>query len=164
MNEKAIGIDAEDFRRAAKALEKEGFRTQAGRTTAYGLRRSANAIRRKVRARAKAHRRTGKMSSNVRTSFYGRGLAFQAKVYAGGSVAGLIVRGTKPHAIESAAAMPITSGKTLIGFARAVSHPGTQGDPFFSKGVKDAAPEVNAIIAGSAATMTRELKYRMERK
>lgn len=162
--ENAIGIDAEDFRRAAHALEREGFQRQAGRTTAYGLRRSANAIRRQVRARARTHRRTGRMAGHVRTRFYGSGLHFQAKVYAGGSVAGLVVRGTKPHAISSPKAMPITSGKALVGFARAVEHPGTQGDPFFAKGVRAAAGEVNAILSGSADTMTRELKYRMERR
>jgi hypothetical protein len=168
MSEQGYGIDAEAFRKAAQALEKEGFDRAAGRTLAYGLRQSGNAIRRKVRAELRPHRRTGKMISNVRVKVVGWGMNQKVGVRATGSGSNLIAGGVRPHAItRDGGAMPIWAGKGksagITGFATAVQHPGFPGDPFFERGIHAAGPEVNAILQKSAETMAKELAYRMHK-
>lgn len=162
-------IDAADFDRAAQALDREGFGAAAGRTASWAIRRSGNAIRRKVRERAKPHRKTGRMAQRVQVIAKGTGLHTEVRVKAGGSIAPLIVRGTAPHDIEpvrSRAIAMTAPGRAgaLIGYSAVVHHPGTKADPFFARGVADSTGEVHDIIRAAAGTMTRELKYRMERK
>lgn len=172
--EREFGINADAFRNAAKALEKEGFDRAAGRTVAFGLRKAANAVRRGVRAEARRHRKTGKLNSGVRTYFKGIGLNFEARVKTTGPVAHLIVGGVTPHPIAgppygrgNSQVMALhASGKAgaLIGFAKVVQHPGFKADPYFHNGVKRAAGDINEAIKKSAETMTKELAYRMRGK
>lgn len=160
-------IDASAFENAAKALERKGFERAAGRTVAWALRRSANVVRRQVRAAAKPHRKRGRLSSNVRTSFAGTGLDFSAKVRSTGPVAHLIAGGVRPHAIEPGRVMAIHgAGKSgpIVGFATAVQHPGFRADPYFHRGVTAAGPEIKAIVDKSAETMRDELAFRMRGK
>lgn len=171
-SESKFGINGDDFRKAAAALEKRGFDKAAGRTVAFALRRSANVVRRHVRAEARPHRKTGRLSGNVRTRFVGVGLAFVARVKSTGPVAHLIVGGVRPHKIGpppygrgSSKVMALHAGKgksnSVVGFATVVSNPGFKGDPYFHRGVERSAPEINAIIDASAQTMVKELAYRM---
>jgi hypothetical protein len=168
--ERDAGIDASAFHDAAKALERAGFERQAGRTVAWALRRSGNVVRRHVRAELKRHRRTGRLAGNVRTRFSGVGLGFSARIWSGGPIAHLIAGGVQPHAIavtDDKRAMTIRApGRAggVVGFAAAIQHPGFSGDPYFRRGVKAAAPEINAIVAKSAETMASELAYRMRSK
>jgi hypothetical protein len=169
MSEREAGIDASAFRDAARALERAGFERQAGRTVAWALRRSANAVRRHVRAELKGHRRTGHLAGNVRTRFGGAGLDFSARVKSGGPVAHLIAGGVQPHAIgvEHKRAMTIRGsgrGAGIEGFATVVQHPGFRADPYFTRGVKASAHDINDIVQKSADTMARELAYRMRSK
>jgi hypothetical protein len=161
-------VDAREFREAASKLTKAGFEKAAGRTVAWALRRSANLVRRNVRAFAKPHRRTGKMADKVRTRFTGAGMDFVAGVKATGAGSNLIVGGVRPHRIAPGKLMPLWAGKgkraAVIGFARVVEHPGFEADPFVHKGIEASKPEIGDIFRKSAETMTSELAYRMRGK
>ena len=109
------------------------------------------------------------MSSNVRVRFRGFGMDTVAGVRSTGSGSNLIAGGVRPHHIEAGGGpMPMWGGKGksagITGFARAVEHPGFAADPFFTRGVRKAAPEINAITQKSADVMVKELAYRMGRK
>jgi hypothetical protein len=162
-------IDAADFDHAARALEREGFGRQAGRTAGWAVRRAANAVRRTVRAAARPHRKTGRMSQRISVKVQGAGLDTTARVHAGG-VAAIIVRGSRPHDIapvRSRALAMTTNGRAggpLVGFATAIHHPGTRPDPFVQQGIEQAQPEVQRIIQEAGDTMRRELAYRIERR
>ena len=162
-------IDASAFDDAAQALERHGFERQAGRTTAWAIKRMGNAARRHVRAEARPHRRTGRLASQVRVVHRGTGLAATTRVTTGGSVAGLIIGGTAPHDIAPVRSRAIAMtgpGRAgpLIGFAAIVHHPGTRPDPYFARGVRAAGPEMREITDQAADTMARELAYRMTRR
>lgn len=170
-------VDASDFKRAAQALTKEGFEAAAGRTVAWALRRSANVARRNVRLKARPHRKTGHMASNIRVRYKGAGIGFTARVWAGSPVAHLISGGVKPHEtpLVNAGALTIRaggqfggdvrSGGTVVALTKGSVHsPGFPGDPFFATGVDASRPEIGAIFQKSADTMVRELAYRISRR
>ncbi len=166
MSDRDYGIDASDFVAASKALERHGFERQAGVTVAYAIKRSATVVRRHVRKEVRSHRRRGRLSSNVVVRHRGAGLEFVATVKSAGPVAHLIAGGVAPHDIAPGSVMAIHGpGRSgpVIGFATAVRAPGFPADPYFARGVRGAAPEINAIIDKSADTMARELAFRMER-
>lgn len=166
---KPYGIDASDFVDASKALERHGFERQAGITVAYAIKRSANAVRRNVRGELKRHRKSGRLSRAVIVKSRGTGLDIVTKVKSAGPIAHLVSGGVAPHDIdaEPGGVMvirgPGAGFRPTIGYATAVRHPGFQGDPYFARGVRKAAPEINAILQKSADTMARELAFRMER-
>lgn len=167
MSARDYDVDMTAFKHAAHELERHEFQAAAGRTVAYALRRAANAIRRKVREALRGHRRTGRLASNVRVRYQGTGLAFESLVWSSGPIAHLIVGGVRPHRIEPGKVMPIhASGRRgpVVAFAYAVESPGFPADPYFRKGVKAAAPEINAIFDKSAETMAAELAYRLSRR
>lgn len=160
MSRAEITIDTTDFRKAAEALERAGFERQAGRTTAWALRRIVNLIRKNVRLELKPHRVTGKMRDRVRVRFHGVGLKATAGVRSTGSQSNLIAGGVRPHRIEHPR-MPLWGKSAVQGFASVVEHPGFAADPFFHRGYRRSIPEINAIAKKSAETMAKELAYRM---
>lgn len=161
-------IDARDFQRAGKELEHAGFGERAGTTMGYAIRRSANLVRKNVRAELRPHNKTGKMRDRVRVRIRGRGLETVGGIKTTGVGSNLIVGGVAPHRITSqdGKVMPLYQGKGrglgITGFARAVEHPGFKGDPFFKRGVDKSVPAINDILRASAATMVRELAFRMK--
>lgn len=168
VSEQSYGIDASDFRAAIEATTREGYRKAASKPVHTAMRASANAVRRHVRAKLKPHRRTGKMSSNVRIRFRGYGLSMMAGIRATGSGGNLIAGGVKPHRIEPGKVMPLYEGRGkstgITGFARAVEHPGFAADPFFDEGVKAAAPEINALLRGAIDGIASNMANAMEGK
>jgi hypothetical protein len=168
MSEQAYGIDASDFRAAIRATESGAFPKVASKPVHATMRALANAVRRHVRGRLKPHRRTGKMASNVRVRFRGYGLNAMAGVRAVGSGGNLIAGGVQPHRIEPGRIMPLYEGRGrsagITGFARAVEHPGFAADPFFDKGVQDAAPEINALLQGTVDAIAERMAAAMEGK
>jgi hypothetical protein len=167
-SEAELGVDGSAFRRAAAALEGEGFDRVAGRLVAPALRKGGNAVRRHVRARLKPHRRTGKLARNVRVETAGAGVRLAVTVRSAGPIAHLVAGGVRPHdeAVVHARAMTIKApGRAggVVAFASTVHHPGFAGDPYFEHGARDAAPEIQAIVQGSADDMARELADRIKR-
>jgi hypothetical protein len=164
MSKGGFTVDASDFDKAAKALEKAGFERQAGRTAGWALRRIANLVRANVRKELGPHRRTGKMRDRVRVRIAGQGLKMVAGVKTTGSGSNLIVGGVRPHTIAGPV-MPLWTGRgrssTVTGFARAVEHPGFPPDPFFHRGFVKSKPAIQDILKASAKTMASELAYRM---
>ena len=186
-------IDGSAFRRAADALEQAELRKLADQTVGAVLVRGANAVRRHVRAQAASHRRTGKMAGRVQYTKTGFGLATVVKVRAGGPVAHLVEGGTAGHEIRAGKgsgqlgggghALTIRgsgsvnsrwsgsgsravrgAGADVLAVRVAVRHPGTRADPFFARGVADARAEVQTLVDAGAATMARNLAFRMSRK
>lgn len=174
MSESQFGIDASAFRRAADALENNGFAKLAGPPVAMAIKQSAYAVRRNVRKELKPHKRTGRLHKDVRTKFQGAGLLFIAKVKSTGPVAHLIIGGVKPHTIGpppfrrgSATVLPIHEGGSngaVVAFSKVVEHRGFGGDPYFHRGVQRAAPEINELIRIAADAMCKELAKRMSTK
>lgn len=160
-------VDARDFERAAAALEGHGFDRVAGRTVQGAIRKMINAVRRHVRAAAKPHRRTGRLSSNVRVYFTGQGMDFVGRVKAAGPVAHLIIGGVRPHQIRTRHVMALRGpgrAAPVIGFAQAVQHPGFRADPFFARGVSDASADMQQIIEQAADRMVDDLTYRLGKR
>lgn len=173
MTRASFTVDDRDFREAAKALEHAGFERQAGRTVAWAIRRSINVVRRNVRAELKPHSKSGKMRDRIRTRFSGLGMDFVGGMKSTGVASNLIVGGVQPHPIAAGKVMPLWAGKGafragngagITGFASAVQHPGFAADPFVKRGIARSAPAINEILDTSAATMVRELAYRMRGK
>jgi hypothetical protein len=162
-------IDSSEFDRAVRVLEHE-FDPIAAKVVSTALRQSGNVVRNSVRKEAAPHRRTGKMRGQVRMKMKGRGLRTTARVSAGGSAAGLVIRGVKPHPIAPGKVMPLwggrgrltlTGGRGIEGFATAVEHPGFDADPFFARGMMAAMPQVHTIIGQGAATLASDLARKL---
>jgi hypothetical protein len=157
-------VMTDDFERAARVLGHQNFERVAGKVLGGAIRQGGNLVRRKVRARARPHRRSGHMSDAVTMRVTGRGMDVQAKVHAGGPVAHLIAGGVRAHDIEPGKSMPIHSRTgTVTAFATAVHHPGFPADPFFHHGVRDALPEVNKIVDAAIDQLAHDLVKLMER-
>lgn len=186
-------IDGSAFARAADALEQAEFRKLADQTVGAVLVRGANAVRRRVRAQAASHRRTGKMAGRIQYSKTGFGLDTIVKVRAGGPVAHLVEGGTRAHEIRAGkgsgqlggAGQALTirgagsvnsrwsgggskavrgAGADVLAVRNVVRHPGTRAEPFFARGVADARDEVQQLVDAGAATMANNLAFRMSRK
>lgn len=151
-----IQIDYSEFEAAAKRLQGAGFGKAADKAWQWASRQVINAARRNIRARAKPHKRTGRMADHVRTRFRGRGMDQVGGVRATGSGSNLIVGGVKPHRIAGSL-MPMWKGGSIEGFSRAVEHPGFAADPFVDKGIEDTRPEAGRVFAHTAETMAKAL-------
>lgn len=153
-----VTVDAADFNRAAAALEGAGFDELAGKIVKHALRRSANVVRDNVRTRAARHGQ--RLAKGVHTTWRGAGFAFQLRVSATGPVAHLIAGGVKPHRIAPGRVMKIGG---VIGFARAVQHPGFRADPFVHRGIVDSLPAIQAIVDQAGSEMAAALAARLKR-
>lgn len=163
-------IDATPFGKASKAIA--GFETAANRALEAALRKAGQAVRKSVRAEAKPHRRTGKLSKGIRLWAKGRGRDATVTVKSTGPVAHLIVGGVKPHAITqpykrgNATVMALHApGKAggVTGFAKTVEHPGFGADPYFKRGVDASRDEVNRILATQGDLMAKQLAKQIEK-
>jgi len=176
MSGASITVDSPDLDRAIAALDARGWDRAALPPVRNAIRKSINLVRKYVRAEAAPHRRSGKMRDRVRTRFSGTstGWAFWGGMKSTGAPSNLIVGGVKPHAIAAGGAvMPMWEGRGkwrkgegrgVTGFARRVEHPGFAADPFVDRGIDRARPELQAFFDAAAATMAKELAYRMERR
>lgn len=163
MSDDTITIDADDFIRAAEALEGAGFDRQAGRIVASALRKSGNSVRRHVRERLKPHRQTGKLARAVRQDVRGYGMDTAVTVRSGGPVAHLVSGGVRAHDIDPGRIMAMHGpgrAKPLIGFAQAVHHPGFRGDPYFAKGIRDAQGDIQGYLSDAADDLVGALMRR----
>lgn len=160
----AFEVSAADFEHAAQALTVNGFITVSEpiiEGTIYGI---GILVRRKVRNRLARHNRTGKLRSLVVQDSKGRGYDYVMVVKSAGPVAHLVAGGVKPHEIRSLKPMPIRAAAGgVTTFAQAVHHPGFRGDPYFRNGIRDAGPDIDALVAQSAADLEREVAARVTR-
>jgi hypothetical protein len=156
-------VDAKDFARAAEALSAAGFKDVADPLIGLAIHDIGVIVRRKVRLRLLSHYRTGKLRSGVVQVKGGSGIDTVGIVKSTGPIAHLIAGGVKPHTIRSHKHMPIRGFGGITTFAQTVHHPGFRGDPYFHKGVEDAARDIDKIVVKATDTMAIELKARIER-
>lgn len=164
MSTPSLVVDVSGVYEAAQALSEDVQPIAAG-ILANAMVDMGNATRRHVRAQIKGHRKTGKLASHVGMKRYGVGFNRIVRVYSGGSVAVLIVKGASPHIEQPGKIMPMREGRGafkggkgagIIGFRRVVHHPGFPGDPYFRRGV-DAAQSENDATLERAITQIAEL-------
>jgi hypothetical protein len=163
-------IDHHDFDQAARALEDANFKSLAGKAVSPAMRKSANLVRKNVRAALKPHNRTGKMRDRVKVRFAGFGLNTVAGVRTTGSGSNLVIGGVRPHHIPagggSGKVMPMWGGRKkeagITGFATASEHPGFRGDPFFHRGVMASQAGIQQLVQGAADEMVRLLADAMK--
>jgi len=167
-----FSIDSHEFEDAARALEQAEFKELAGQTVGAVLNRSGNAVRRHVRAAARPHRKSGRMAGKIRIYRTGDGLDTEVRVHAGGRVAHLVERGFKAHGIVPRQARVLAikgsrsrgGGHNVVALTVSVQHPGYAGDPFFERGVEDSRSDVQEQFTAGAATMARNLAFRISRR
>lgn len=158
-------VDARDFDRAARALEH--FDRRAGTVVAPALEASGVAVQQAVRARARRHRKTGKLERFVSLRTTGSGLATEVRVHAGGRVAPIIAGGSRPHDITPVRSRALAMGPrggSVIGFAAAVHHPGTSADPFVTAGIAASRHEISQNVKAAGDRLVRELATDMTRR
>jgi hypothetical protein len=171
-----ISITSPDIDHAIRELSARGWDKAALPTMRNLVRRTVNTVRKNVRAQAAPHRKTGKMRNSVRTRFAAQssGWRFYGSMRVTGAVANLIVGGVVPHRITAGGAvMPMWTGagkwkrgegRGIIGFARAVEHPGFAADPFVDRGIDESRPAIQGYMDDAVKTMAKELAYRLERR
>jgi hypothetical protein len=167
-------ITSPDIERAMAELTAKGWDRAALPPIRKAIRLSVNVTRKNVRSEARAHRRTGRMSGNVRTRMGGAGWRFTGAMRATGAPSNLIVGGVKPHPIDlGGKVMPIyggrgawKSGKGLAveGFARRVEHPGFAPDPFVHRGIVRSGPAISGYLKDAAEEIARQLALRIRSK
>lgn len=147
-------IDDDEFRRVSKELNAV-WRRSASQYVSSAVRRSADVVQAHIKAEARRHKRTGRMESNIQQHRTGQGMGIVVRVEAGGSIAPLIVRGVRPH--RETGHMRFEASTGVVTFAKAIEHPGFPGDPFVTRGVRRARPEVKAILDRTIARMAASL-------
>lgn len=190
----SLDINADDFKYASVALQEKNFKGTAGQAVGPALRDSGNIVRRHVRAELAPHRRSGKTASHIESRVTGVGLSTVVTVKAASKTAHLLEGGTAAHeevarggsggaqlggsgkvmtirgggasngAFAGFGIRAIRSEGQIVALASRVHHPGSRADPFFERGVRDAAPEVQSRIDEAAVVMTATLDNRMKRR
>jgi hypothetical protein len=167
-------VDARDFQKAVRGLEKRGWDATAGKNVVHAMRLILNVVRRTTRGELRPHNKTGRMRDRIRIKFVGRGMDASGSVRANGPGVNLIVGGVKPHPITAGGkVMPMWGGKGKLktsgagaaveGFATRVEHPGFKGDPFFARGIGLARPEVPGILQASIDAIAAETAEHLKR-
>ena len=160
-------IDARDFKAAADALERQAFGELAGDVLGPTLTDAGDLVTSAVKARARRHRRSGRLEAQISSTTVGDGLDTRIRVRAGGRIAPIIVGGSRPHeirAVRSRALRMLAPGGRLIGFARAIRHPGTRPDPFVAEGIADARGDISAEVDRAGDRLVSELAGSMTRR
>lgn len=151
--EGSVSIDAAAFDAAAQAFGPD-FDAAAAQMITDAMQRGAEVIQRAVVKQAKRHKRSGRLERQIKiTAPTGVGFGQEIIVKSGGSVAPIIAGGARAHmipraGIKSHRPMPISRGRVwrVIGFAEHVQHPRVAGDPYFSRGVRNARLAVNNVF------------------
>jgi hypothetical protein len=155
-----VQIDASSFEAASAAFGPR-FDDEAGQIIADAMQRSAEVIQRAVIKRAKRHKQTGRLESQIRIiKPSGSGFARSMRVHSGGSVAHLVAGPVRAHRIvvsPAETAMPIKIAGFTMGFADVVQHPGMRGDPYFKAGVQNARLAVHNVMLAAGRKLTRHL-------
>lgn len=155
-----VDIDARDFTDAILAFG-EKFDLQAALEIEKAMDQSGEIVQRAVRKRAARHRRTGSLERNVRIVAVGAGFDHTVRVRSGGHHAHLVAGRVRAHRIVSrqplTLAMPLYVGGHVTGFAEAVEHRATRGDPYFHVGVMNSRLAINAVLKASAARLATHL-------
>lgn len=155
-----IAIDAHDFAMAALAFG-DRFDLEAGLEIERAMDQSGEIVQRAVKKRAKRHYRTGRLERNIRIMAVGAGWDRIVRVRSGGSVAHLVAGHVRAHKIASkepkTPAMPLFVGGKIVGFAEAVQHPATRGDPYFHVGAMNSRLAINAVLKASAKHLAAHL-------
>jgi uncharacterized protein (DUF1501 family) len=155
-----VEVDARDFRAAAVALGSfDGIVDDVIGPTEL---RAGEVLEAAIRSAGSRHRATGKMLRNIKARPVGSGVGTRVRVTTGGSVAHLIVGGTRGHFISP------TRGRALVlagGELRSLAHhPGTRPDPFPARGIADAADELDRIYTDAGAAIVDQLADELKRR
>ena len=157
---KSFEIDSSALTKAGAAYGGK-FDAYAGSEMQRVMDQSGEIVQRAVRKRAKRHYRTGSLERNVRITATGAGWDRKVKVRSGGHHAHLVAGPVRAHRIPSrqpeTKAMPLYVSGHVIGFAEAVQHPATRGDPYFHVGVSNSRLAILAVMRASAKKLTAHL-------
>lgn len=149
-------FDGADFYAAAIAFG-PAFTLEAGLIIERVLDQAGEVVQRRVKDRARRHRRSGSLERGIKLEGAGAGFDHAVRVRSSGPLAHLIVGGTDPHEIR-----PIEKrALSFAGAARpfgAAQHPGTRGDPYFRDGVRASIGDVGGILRDGGRELARELK------
>jgi hypothetical protein len=159
-----VEFDVSAFDAAAASFGRD-FDTEAAKMITDAMQRSAEVIQRAVVKSARPHRRTGRLERQIRiVAPTGTGFGQQMRVKSGGRIAHLVAGPVRGHDIPRQGghprkAMPLLYGKAglAIGFAEHVYHPATRGDPYFSRGVKNARLAVNNVMQAAIRRLAAHL-------
>lgn len=166
----ALELDLSPVQDAIRELRGAGYEKAAAGILGRNLRTASNAVRRNVRGELKSHRKTGRMSSNVRVRVTSSPdlAGLSASVKSTGSGSNLIVGGVRPHSETSDGPMPLFVGRgrssSVAGFARAVQHPGFAADPFFARGVDASEHDIHTALTAAQDEMASALARRLKRE
>lgn len=153
-------IDASEFTKAALAFG-DKWDLQAGLEVEKVMDQSGGIVQRAVRKRAKRHFRTGSLERNVRVVAVGAGWDRTVRVHSGGKHAHLVAGNVRQHPIISrqpkTPAMPLYTRGGIKGFAEAVEHRATRGDPYFHVGAMNSRLAINAVLKASARRLATHL-------
>jgi bacteriophage HK97-gp10 putative tail-component len=156
-----IAIDASDFTAAMLAFGPD-FDVWAGQEIERAMRASGQVVKRAVIKRAKRHYRTGRLERGIKVDETGAGWDLVVRVRSTGHAAHLVAGPVKAHRIANrkhpeTPAMPLYVGGSVTGFAQAVEHPATKGDPYFHVGAMNSRLAINAILKASADRLAGHL-------
>lgn len=155
-----IDIDASAFTKAILAFGPL-LDVEAGIEIERAMDQSGEIVKRAVIKRAKRHYRSGRLERNVRITAVGAFLERMVRVRSGGTHAHLVAGSVRAHRIAShepkTPAMPLYVGNGIIGWAEAVQHPATRGDPYFHVGAMNSRLAINAVLKASAKRLAAQL-------
>ena len=160
-------IDLKPFQKAASALDGKAYFRSQKKAISPAMRKAINRVRQLARLEARPHRKTGRMAGAIRTKMPWTGNSVMnayAYVKANGGAAHLITGGVKPHKINSKKPMYLWGFSGMTEFSRHVQHPGFRADPFFSRAVTSAEPDVSAYFQQAADELAASMAKAIEGK
>lgn len=161
----SVEIDASSFDKAALAFGSR-FDAAAAQMITDAMQRAAEVEQRAIVKQARPHRRTGLLEKQIKiTAPTGTGFGQSLKVRSGGRVAHLVAGPVRAHDIPRQGrlprhAMPLAYGRGAgipAGFAEHVIHPPTKGDPYFTRGVRNARLAVNNVLQAALRRLAEHL-------
>lgn len=159
-------IDTRDLRRAADGLELAD--DIAGDAIADVLDEIGAVAMAAAKRGASRHRRTGRMIDQITLRETGDAFGTVVTVHAGGSIAPIIIGGSRPHTIEPIRSRALAIGSRAGGpverFAERVRHPGTLGDPFLDRAMDVSLDRADQELATAADQVAGELADEITRR
>lgn len=117
-----------------------------------------------VRSRARRHRVTGRMESQIVARSTGAGVRRTVTVRAGGPMASLVATGSGPHIIRPIRARALRLGGSVLRFASSVRHPGTRPDPFVAAAMDDVEQTFDRTLDVAIDNVAGELAGEISRR
>lgn len=153
-------IDATAFTNAALAYG-DKWDLYAANQVEAAMNQSGEIVQRAVRKRAKRHYRSGRLDKMITSTGLGAGWHRVVTVKSRGHVAHLVAGNVRAHMIRTRIpadrTMPLFVRGNIVGYAEAVEHPATRGDPYFHVGAMNSRLAINAVLKATAKRLVKHL-------